>query len=181
MPAKSRSPVLCLLGVLPMPIHTKQTAMTWLTSCSPSSQSSRSTLTGPCRHQDRGDGVYSVAHNSFHCWLCAGLKVLIYSGDHDMCVPHTGSEAWTSSLGLKVKEAWRPWKVDHQVPTLLCIMCNQKRDKAKCRLSNRQVHATQVNSLQKGLFSASGEAIQCMLHGCAPAFGVQQTWNLWRF
>lgn len=44
-----------------------------------------------------------------------GLKVLIYSGDHDMCVPHTGSEAWTSSLGLKVKEAWRPWKVDHQV------------------------------------------------------------------
>eukprot|EP00775_Hariotina_reticulata_P001910 gene1910-2243_t len=24
-----------------------------------------------------------------------GLKALIYSGDHDMCVPHTGSEAWT--------------------------------------------------------------------------------------
>ena len=105
-----------------------------------------------------------MAHKLFHCWLCAGLKVLIYSGDHDMCVPHTGSEAWTSSLGLKVKEAWRPWKVDHQVPTLPCIVCTQKRQKAKCRLSDHQVHATQVNSLQKGLFSASGEAIQCMLH-----------------
>jgi serine carboxypeptidase-like clade 1 len=23
-----------------------------------------------------------------------GLRALVYSGDHDMCVPHTGSEAW---------------------------------------------------------------------------------------
>ena len=46
---------------------------------------------------------------------CVGLRVLIYSGDHDMCVPHTGSEAWTRGLGLKVKQAWHPWKVNHQV------------------------------------------------------------------
>ncbi|MEW5320025.1 MAG: hypothetical protein WDW38_011130 [Sanguina aurantia] len=28
-----------------------------------------------------------------------GLHALIYSGDHDMAVPHTGSEAWTSGMG----------------------------------------------------------------------------------
>lgn len=28
----------------------------------------------------------------------AGLRALIYSGDHDLCVPHTGSEAWTSAM-----------------------------------------------------------------------------------
>ncbi|KAK9806895.1 hypothetical protein WJX72_006650 [[Myrmecia] bisecta] len=38
-----------------------------------------------------------------------GLQALIYSGDHDMCVPHTGSEAWTRSLNLPVRERWRPW------------------------------------------------------------------------
>lgn len=28
----------------------------------------------------------------------AGLRALIYSGDHDLCVPHTGSEAWTAAM-----------------------------------------------------------------------------------
>eukprot|EP00879_Flechtneria_rotunda_P012708 GHRR01013270.1.p1 GENE.GHRR01013270.1~~GHRR01013270.1.p1 ORF type:complete len:474 (+),score=176.66 GHRR01013270.1:695-2116(+) len=28
----------------------------------------------------------------------AGLCALIYSGDHDLCVPHTGSEAWTAAI-----------------------------------------------------------------------------------
>lgn len=31
-------------------------------------------------------------------WRPAGLRALIYSGDHDLCVPHTGSEAWTSAM-----------------------------------------------------------------------------------
>ncbi|GAQ91793.1 serine carboxypeptidase [Klebsormidium nitens] len=38
-----------------------------------------------------------------------GYRVLIYSGDHDMCVPYTGSEAWTRSLNYEVEQAWRPW------------------------------------------------------------------------
>lgn len=38
-----------------------------------------------------------------------GLRALIYSGDHDMCVPHTGTEAWTSGMGLKKVGHWRPW------------------------------------------------------------------------
>ncbi|BBM98869.1 serine carboxypeptidase-like clade I [Marchantia polymorpha subsp. ruderalis] len=44
-----------------------------------------------------------------------GYRALVYSGDHDMCVPYTGSEAWTRSMGYKVVDRWRPWFVDGQV------------------------------------------------------------------
>lgn len=57
----------------------------------------------------------TVLPQVIHAVLLAGLRVLIYSGDHDMCVPHTGSEAWTRALGLKKQEHWRPWKVSDQV------------------------------------------------------------------
>ncbi|BAT16570.1 Os12g0257000, partial [Oryza sativa Japonica Group] len=38
-----------------------------------------------------------------------------YSGDHDMCVPYTGTEAWTRSLGYGVIDSWRPWHLNGQV------------------------------------------------------------------
>lgn len=44
-----------------------------------------------------------------------GYRALIYSGDHDMCVPYTGSEAWTKSVGYKVVDDWRPWVCNEQV------------------------------------------------------------------
>lgn len=44
-----------------------------------------------------------------------GYRALVYSGDHDMCVPFTGSEAWTRSLGYKTIDEWRPWFVKGQV------------------------------------------------------------------
>ncbi|KAK7394656.1 hypothetical protein VNO78_15191 [Psophocarpus tetragonolobus] len=44
-----------------------------------------------------------------------GYKALIFSGDHDMCVPFTGSEAWTRSLGYKIVDEWRPWISNDQV------------------------------------------------------------------
>jgi serine carboxypeptidase-like clade 1 len=43
---------------------------------------------------------------------------MVFSGDHDMAVPHTGSEAWTSWLGrqLGVERPWAPWHTgDRQV------------------------------------------------------------------
>jgi len=37
------------------------------------------------------------------------------SGDHDMCVPYTGTEAWTRSLGYKIVDEWRPWLINNQI------------------------------------------------------------------
>eukprot|EP00511_Aplanochytrium_stocchinoi_P011702 CAMPEP_0204875236 /NCGR_PEP_ID=MMETSP1348-20121228/45431_1 /ASSEMBLY_ACC=CAM_ASM_000700 /TAXON_ID=215587 /ORGANISM="Aplanochytrium stocchinoi, Strain GSBS06" /LENGTH=350 /DNA_ID=CAMNT_0052031565 /DNA_START=42 /DNA_END=1094 /DNA_ORIENTATION=- len=36
-------------------------------------------------------------------------RVIIYNGDWDSCVPYTDNEAWTSSMGFKVKKPWHPW------------------------------------------------------------------------
>jgi len=44
-----------------------------------------------------------------------GYRALIYSGDHDLCIPFTGTEAWTRSLGYKIIDQWRPWYLDNQV------------------------------------------------------------------
>uniref|UniRef100_A0A6N2LBH8 Carboxypeptidase n=1 Tax=Salix viminalis TaxID=40686 RepID=A0A6N2LBH8_SALVM len=44
-----------------------------------------------------------------------GYRALIYSGDHDMCVPFTGTQAWTRSLGYKIIDEWRSWVSNHQV------------------------------------------------------------------
>ncbi|XP_065874639.1 serine carboxypeptidase 1-like [Euphorbia lathyris] len=44
-----------------------------------------------------------------------GYRALIYSGDHDMCVPYTGTQAWTRSLGYKIVDEWRSWISNDQV------------------------------------------------------------------
>jgi len=40
---------------------------------------------------------------------------ICFSGDHDMCVPYTGTEAWTASLGYGIVDSWRHWIVNEQV------------------------------------------------------------------
>lgn len=32
-----------------------------------------------------------------------------------MCVPFTGTQAWTRSLGYKIVDEWRPWISNDQV------------------------------------------------------------------
>lgn len=44
-----------------------------------------------------------------------GYRALIFSGDHDMCVPYTGSQAWTRSVGYKIVDEWRPWTSNNQI------------------------------------------------------------------
>ncbi|KAK4605733.1 hypothetical protein RGQ29_000148 [Quercus rubra] len=44
-----------------------------------------------------------------------GYRALIYSGDHDMCVPFTGTQEWTRSLGYKIVDEWRSWHSKGQV------------------------------------------------------------------
>ena len=42
------------------------------------------------------------------------------SADHDLCVPFTGSEAWTRSLGYKIVDEWRPWTSEGQIAGYVC-------------------------------------------------------------
>ncbi|XP_048134821.1 serine carboxypeptidase-like 18 [Rhodamnia argentea] len=44
-----------------------------------------------------------------------GMQVLVFSGDHDMVIPHNGIEEWIKWLDLTVDIDWRPWFVDGQV------------------------------------------------------------------
>ncbi|KAA8536290.1 hypothetical protein F0562_028768 [Nyssa sinensis] len=54
------------------------------------------------------------------------LRALIYSGDHDMLIPHVGTEAWIKSLNLPIVSDWQPWFVDGQVAGFKMIYSNNK-------------------------------------------------------
>jgi len=43
------------------------------------------------------------------------IRVLIYNGDVDACVPYNGNEWWTSTLGISQTTAWTEWLVNTQV------------------------------------------------------------------
>ncbi|PIN11143.1 Serine carboxypeptidases (lysosomal cathepsin A) [Handroanthus impetiginosus] len=44
-----------------------------------------------------------------------GFQALVYSGDHDMCIPYMSTLKWIRNLNLIVDEGWRPWYVDGQI------------------------------------------------------------------
>jgi hypothetical protein len=39
------------------------------------------------------------------------LRVMVYSGDADSCVPYLGTERCVRGLGLEVTQQWAPWTV----------------------------------------------------------------------
>lgn len=41
--------------------------------------------------------------------LIGNLKVLIYNGDVDACVPYTDNEAWTENMGYNATKEWHAW------------------------------------------------------------------------
>ena len=47
--------------------------------------------------------------------LMKKIRVLIYNGDADACVPYKGNEEWTTGLAaqgyMEEKSAWHPWMV----------------------------------------------------------------------
>lgn len=45
----------------------------------------------------------------------AGLRIMIFNGDVDGCVPMPDNEAWTSGMGYPVKTGWHAWQVNSQV------------------------------------------------------------------
>ena len=46
--------------------------------------------------------------------LIANMRILIYNGDADACVPWVGNEEWTRSMAYPVSEPWRPWMVQYE-------------------------------------------------------------------
>lgn len=45
----------------------------------------------------------------------AGLRVLIYNGDADACVPHTDNEWWTQSMNYTVNTPWTAWNSESTI------------------------------------------------------------------
>ncbi|KAK8948885.1 Serine carboxypeptidase-like 17 [Platanthera zijinensis] len=50
-----------------------------------------------------------------HNVITKGYRALIFSGDHDLVVPYSGTLEWIASFNLSVIEPWRSWHVDGQV------------------------------------------------------------------
>ncbi|KAI7737190.1 hypothetical protein M8C21_009029 [Ambrosia artemisiifolia] len=44
-----------------------------------------------------------------------GYRSLIYSGDHDMLIPHQSTQAWVKDLNYSVIDQWRSWKLNGQI------------------------------------------------------------------
>ena len=47
--------------------------------------------------------------------LIEKLRILLFSGDVDECVPYNGAEQWTRGFGYDEAEHWHPWVVDSSV------------------------------------------------------------------
>jgi carboxypeptidase C (cathepsin A) len=41
--------------------------------------------------------------------LISNIRVTIYNGDWDACVPYTDNEAWTEGMGFPVSKGWHAW------------------------------------------------------------------------
>ncbi|CAN4101160.1 unnamed protein product [Withania somnifera] len=109
-----------LNGLLNVPCIDDRVATVWLNNedVREAFHAEQTSVTGPW---DLCTDNIIFSHDSgsmikYHRNLTArGYRALIYSGDHDMCVPYTGSEKWTSSLGYAIVDEWRPWYVNEQV------------------------------------------------------------------
>ncbi|KAH7689758.1 Peptidase S10 serine carboxypeptidase protein [Dioscorea alata] len=44
-----------------------------------------------------------------------GYRALVYSGDHDLLVPHIGTQTWIRSLNYSIVDDWRSWFSSGQV------------------------------------------------------------------
>ncbi|KFK25893.1 hypothetical protein AALP_AA8G176200 [Arabis alpina] len=44
-----------------------------------------------------------------------GYRSLIFSGDHDLQVPFSSTQAWIRSLNYAITDNWRPWIIHNQV------------------------------------------------------------------
>ncbi|XP_059445909.1 serine carboxypeptidase-like 18 isoform X2 [Corylus avellana] len=84
-------------------------------------QNALHTREGTITTWDRCNKSMVYAHNIItsidyhHNLTKKDLRGLVYSGDHDMVIPHVGTQEWIETLNLTVGDSWRPWFVEGQV------------------------------------------------------------------
>nr|GEY44574.1 serine carboxypeptidase-like 13 isoform X1 [Tanacetum cinerariifolium] len=54
-----------------------------------------------------------------------GYHSLIYSGDHDMLIPHHSTQAWVKELNYSITDQWRSWKLHGQIAGYTESYCNK--------------------------------------------------------
>ncbi|XP_031130588.1 serine carboxypeptidase-like 13 [Ipomoea triloba] len=63
---------------------------------------------------------------SYHAYLSTkGYRSLIYSGDHDPCIPFLSTLAWIKSLNYSIINDWKPWWIDDQIAGYTMTYSNQ--------------------------------------------------------
>ncbi|CAL5079974.1 unnamed protein product [Urochloa decumbens] len=75
-----------------------------------------------------------------------GYRALVYSGDHDLLVPHLGTQAWVRSLNFSIVDDWRAWHLGGQSAgftisysnnmTFATIKVRRVHDRLICLLAN---------------------------------------------
>ncbi|XP_039140627.1 serine carboxypeptidase-like 18 isoform X2 [Dioscorea cayenensis subsp. rotundata] len=50
-----------------------------------------------------------------HKLTSQGYRALVYSGDHDLVIPHIGTQTWVRSLNYSIVDDWRSWFSSGQV------------------------------------------------------------------
>lgn len=104
-----------------VPCVNDEVATTWLNdeSVRKAIHAEPKSIAGPwqiCSDRIEYNGYSAGSMLPYHKNLTAqGYRALIYSGDHDLCVPFTGTQAWTRSLGYKIVDEWRSWMSDKHV------------------------------------------------------------------
>ncbi|XP_025652198.1 serine carboxypeptidase-like 19 isoform X2 [Arachis hypogaea] len=73
------------------------------------------------------DFEYEITSSfEFHVNLSAkGYRSLIYSGDHDVEVPFSSTQAWIRALNYSIVDDWRPWLLNGQVAGFTRTYANQ--------------------------------------------------------
>ncbi|RZC64202.1 hypothetical protein C5167_025955 [Papaver somniferum] len=66
-------------------------------------------------------GISSIVEYHRKISTKLGYRSLIYSGDHDLVVPHISTEACIRSLNLSIIEDWRPWLLDDQIAGFVLV------------------------------------------------------------
>ena len=50
-------------------------------------------------------------------YLISKIRVLIFNGDWDACVPYVDNQQWTENMGFEATKPWHPWAYTDEANT----------------------------------------------------------------